>query len=462
MNYRDWMQYNRCGPVKEDSFAPDEAFVQRLWFEELYRNPLLTTDGRKIRVLQPGFWNREAGPDFYHAAIVGEDGKLRAGAVEIDLGPQHWRQHHHAENPHYNDVILQVVWRAGGRAFFPATAGGGEVRQVELSSQLKFPEAELRGHFHSSPAERELGARAGRCGGSLALLADGAAQGVLRDAGEFRFARKQELFRLKAAALGEDQALWLGVAEAMGFARNRGAFRGLAQRVAIGVLAELEHDCQREALLFGVAGFMPFVTLPDSLAASDYVRRLWDEWWKLRAGWRERVIPRGIWQLGGVRPLNRPERRVALLARLASPENWRRFSRLARLGDAALLRDFCAGLEHEFWGRHCTLASLALPAPAALLGEDRLLALLFNTIWPLAARDNPLDVAEHLRAAAGGPSNRLVKIAAQRLLGGRRLRGVRNSLLAQEGLLQIYRDFCLQDYSRCRDCAFPSLVEKYL
>ncbi|MDR2462988.1 MAG: DUF2851 family protein [Verrucomicrobiales bacterium] len=462
MNYRDWMQYSRNPRAVKEDLAPDEAFVQRLWFEELYQNPLTLTDGRQIRVVQPGFWNREAGADFYHAAIIDENGKLQTGAVEIDLSPGQWRQHHHADNPRYNNVILHVVWRAGAREFFPVTVSGGAVRQAELSSQLKFPPAELREYFSATLSERELGAKRGRCGGILAALTDDAVLKILRDAGEFRFAQKRQLFRLKAAALGVEQALWLGVAEALGFAKNRAAFRGLAQRLTVGDLLTVTTDWRREALLFGVAGFMPGARLPERLAASAYARRLWDEWWQYRAAWQERVIPRAIWRLAGVRPLNRPERRVALMARLSAPVNWRMFTRLARIGNYELLQSFFAELTHDFWSTHCTLASSPSAAPAGLLGEGRLTALMFNTVWPLSARENPGETEERLRRAASGQQNRLAKIAAVRLLGNRNARGLKTSLLAQEGLLQVYRDFCLRDFHQCRDCAFPELTEKYL
>lgn len=342
------------------------------------------------------------------------------------------------------------------------TVSGGAVRQVELSSQLKFPPAELPEYFSATAGERELGARRGRCGGVLATLTDDAALKILRDAGEFRFAQKQELFRLKSAALGVEQALWLGLAEALGFAKNRAAFRGLAQRLTISELLGMETDLQREALLFGVAGFMPGVRLPESMAASAYTRGLWDEWWQHRAAWQARVIPRGVWRLAGVRPLNRPERRVALLARLSAPANWRLFLRLARVGDSDLLQNFFAGQTHEFWSTRCTLASSPSAAPVSLLGEGRLLALMFNTAWPLSARESPDETDEQLHRAVSVPPNRLAKIAAVRLLGNRSLRGLKTSLLAQEGLLQVYRDFCLQDYTQCRDCAFPALAGKYL
>jgi hypothetical protein len=33
--------------------------------------------------------------------------------------------------------------------------------------------------------------------------------------------------------------------------------------------------------------------------------------------------------------------------------------------------------------------------------------------------------------------------------------------LVQQGLLQIFRDYCQTDCSQCRDCTFPELVKKW-
>ena len=43
------MHYKRfCGLKEAESAEIDEVFVQRLWFEELYRNPMRTTDGARM------------------------------------------------------------------------------------------------------------------------------------------------------------------------------------------------------------------------------------------------------------------------------------------------------------------------------------------------------------------------------------------------------------------------------
>ncbi len=129
---------------------PGEMEVQALWFEQLCQPVLATDDGRKVEIVQPGFWNHQGGPDFTRAVIRfrekgAEAGEITVGNVEVHLHPADWHAHGHHADPAYDDTILHVVWEAkGGKAFFPATSSFKRVPQVMLSSQLLAPWAELQ------------------------------------------------------------------------------------------------------------------------------------------------------------------------------------------------------------------------------------------------------------------------------------------------------------------------------
>ena len=60
-------------------------------------------------------------------------------------------------------------------------------------------------------------------------------------------------------------------------------------------------------------------------------------------------------------------------------------------------------------------------------------------------------------------TNRRVETAATRLFGSdnRRFQGFIKTVAHQQGLLQIYEDFCLQDNSDCADCPFPEQMAKW-
>ena len=57
--------------------------MQYIWQHRLYRNSdMVTNDGLKVRVIDPGLLNTDAGPDFFNAKIE-IDGHLWAGTVEL-------------------------------------------------------------------------------------------------------------------------------------------------------------------------------------------------------------------------------------------------------------------------------------------------------------------------------------------------------------------------------------------
>jgi hypothetical protein len=60
---------------------------------------------------------------------------------------------------------------------------------------------------------------------------------------------------------------------------------------------------------------------------------------------------------------------------------------------------------------------------------------------------------------AAEQSNRRVEVAAARLFATDQRRiELLKSAAAQQGLLQIYEDFCMQDQSDCAACLFPRQV----
>ena len=71
----------------------DEARVQQMWHEQhFFDTDMASIDRRAIRVLKPGIWNHNEGPDFMHAEIeIG--GKLQIGDVEIHVRSSEWYAH---------------------------------------------------------------------------------------------------------------------------------------------------------------------------------------------------------------------------------------------------------------------------------------------------------------------------------------------------------------------------------
>lgn len=452
-------QYRAWTRLAESPDPPwTEQDVQRLWFEMAFHPHLRTSAGEEIEILQPGFWNHGGGPDFLHASLRNGRGEIEYGAIEIHLRAEDWHQHGHDRDPAYEPVILHGIWQSGPQPFSPRTRLHAPVRQVELAAHLRLPLPQARQLATTTPAEQEAGARLGRCQAALAALDDAAVLALLREAGGHRFHERVTRVRARQALAGTDQALWQGLADALGYAANRAAFGWLARRVPVSLATALDSDLTREAMLYGSAGLLPARRIE---SRDTWARHVWDAWWKMRGQEGTVCLPRNRWSLRGLRPANRPERRAAVLALLGAPARWRAFADAARRGDGPAVETILSSLHHPFWSRHFTWTGAAAARPTALIGPGRTAAFLFNTVWPLAWTEQPHAVERALAAARAPQETGPERLAAFRLLGGRRLRGHLSELLVREGLIQIYRDFCLPGGALCSGCDFPDLIRRW-
>jgi hypothetical protein len=97
----------------------------------------------------------------------------------------------------------------------------------------------------------------------------------------------------------------------------------------------------------------------------------------------------------------------------------------------------------------------------ALVGESRVTEMLVNVLFPLAltSDDSRWIGFQNLPAPL---TNRRVEVAALRLFGARDLgRALLRNAAMQQGLLQIYEDFCMRDASDCDRCLFPGQLAKW-
>lgn len=255
-----------------------ERELQRVWALGLFRGPgLRTEDGRAVEVLFPGFPAAGDGPDFT-AARIAIGGEERSGDVELHLAPSGWRQHRHAADGAYANVILHVALRrdpfAGRREGF----GGKAIPELVLEPHLDVSQVDLRRLLGGTPRPPP-----GREAAWLAGL------------GDLRFARRRERFREAARRLGIDDAVYRSVMTGLGWRRNKAGFAELARLVLWRTLAGRPEEEIRGLLRSAATG------LP--------------------------------WRRVGVRPANRPERRIEGMVRLAAsigPRGWLASARGAR------------------------------------------------------------------------------------------------------------------------------------
>ena len=441
--------------------APTEMEMQALWFEQLYQPALSTDDGRTVEIVQPGFWNHAGGPDFSRAAVrFSNRDEVIVGPIEVHLRADDWHLHGHHADPAYDETILHVVWEKSknGKTFFPATSVFRRVPQIVLGTQLVAPWAELRPLCTELARQPRPGSVAGRCSAELARLEPERVLEIVRTAGLYRVRQKARRWQWRGRLVGGEQALFEALAEALGFHANQIPMRLIAQRLPRKKLRHLEPPA-RLAHLFGLAGFLPGESVARLRAEPrDWLRELWEIWWKARSPLDYAQLSRSHWKLAGQRPLNRPERRLAALAQIV-PLVPKLHAAVATRDDARFA-DLLLAVRDPFWEKHATLTGTELGKSCRLIGEERVHDILINVFWPLVSLDDPDAARRGLTETTASP-NSAARLATQRTLVSQLTARQQREALVQQGLLQIFRDYCMTDCSQCRACTFPELVRAW-
>ncbi len=438
------LQVREGSPDEASRKLPSEYELQSRWFAGEFGNTFQTTCGKELKIRQFGHWNHSGGPDFSDAAIE-VDGEVLAGGIELDPDVRDWEAHGHGANPAFDKVVLHVFFRTAQErgCYFTRTSQHQEVAQLHLSEELL---AEV-----NPPRFSTADAHPGRCATPLAGMAAERVNTLLAAAAQMRIQQKARRLRQVGMFHGKEQAFFFGLAEALGYRYNQLPMRILAQRLPIAELLELS-ALEAEARLFGHAGFLRAAGFDRySPPTRGYLRKLWDEWWKERDD-DEGALHLPNWRIAGARPGNHPERRLGALSAIV--RRWDQL-RVAFNESPVAIAGLLAELEHPFWSTRYTLQSRPAPRPISLVGKSRVTEILANVLYPIALDDSVNHWDAFLKLPAQQDNEKLRR-AAIRLFGERKDRGsLQKYVYQQQGLLQIYQDFCLEDDSGCSGCPFP-------
>lgn len=453
--------------LHEDTDSPPERLLQAVWLHQrLLRDQLRTLDGEPVRILHPGFHNLEGGPDFRQAIVQIGDSPTQQGDVEVDLRPNCWRAHGHDRNPAFKSVVLHVVWegerptpgtppRLQLRDFLDATLG--ELSQwLNWESTRVFPD-QLRG----------------KCCAPLRKLSSQERLALLHEAARVRLGGKGEMFEARARQVGWEQSLWESLFRALGYKHNVWPMQRLGE-LRSRWLPGCTQSSALQARLLGLSGLLPAELTRTRLAPDRYVRGVWDQWWRERDEFSDVILPRNAWRLHGLRPANHPQRRLALAAGWslseslpAKLETWCAED-LSKHHMCSSLLEALQVASDDFWSWHWTLQSSRLKKAQPLLGPTRLADLAVNVVipwlWIRAFEGKNQEVCKRLEQRyfqwPAAEDNSVLRLARERLLGENDRR-ILFDAAAQQGLIQMVRDFCENSNSVCDGCKLPELVRDF-
>ncbi len=461
-----------------------EKLVCCLWFEPRWRPERLETlAGREFVVHSPGQWNRQAGPDFLQAVLEYRDGERCRGDVEVHRLASGWTAHQHHVDPRYNRVILHVVLHNDRPSHEVERADGHMIPQVALAPLLARPLDDYRSDIPLEEYPSKHAPRIGQCYTALQALPLDEVKLFLQRAGEARLQRRMRRWGQRIATAGSAQAMYEAVFRSLGSSGYGPRFLDMARR-----LPWQEAQCvgsdndAAEALLFGLSGLLQ-EALEASPTMDDETRGYVAA---LHLAWRE--VPCEVQRLGDasidwrhphVRPMNTPERRLAGMAQLLVQHGDTDLcraamarccaargstpTRRARALNRALL-DMLQAPTHPYWGARSRFGSPPGRSPQRLIGRQRALTIVVDAMLPVllseahAQGDTDLQplLLESYREAPRLPDNAILRDMSRRLLGDDpRLLALVTHARHQQGMLQIFEDYCSQDEGECQGCGFP-------
>lgn len=433
-----------------------ERFLQVIWNERRLSFELHLEDGRELKILSPGTWNVAAGPDFKSAALL-IDGHLVTGDVEIHRFTSDWARHGHGDDSLYNGVVLHAVWEDDA----PSVRDG--IGTLVLSRHLHPEWRKLLWDLEDAcyPYARQV--PLGDCALRWAISSDERVMQLLESAGLSRFSAKSSALMRRAADCGQDQALYEAIFESLGYKNNRTQFLQIARELPLSTLQSLDSDSERLAILFGYAGLLPDATrdviVPE---LQSQVADLWDCWWSLGVHPESRIE----WNSAGTRPYNSPFRRIAagiemLQATSFRPAEWLLHQAEDSSTPKELLKRFYMLVKaNSPWRPYRDFCHAIRPA-ADLIGRPRLLDMLANVFLPFlygmdggSSSDIAKELFMHLPLSQ---DNRLFKEAVQRfLMPPSRTVDLIKTACHQQGMLDIYKNFCIALDNNCQLCPFSA------
>ena len=481
--------YNQLQVREEDhTIRVPEKVIRCIWNDQLFCTPSLKTkDGQKLEIVYPGYWNFGKGPDFTSATIK-VNGKVYEGDVELHVYATDWNAHGHSGNPDFDNVILHVyMWQGRGKEPRPPAKQKGF--QFEIKDYLTKGILELNDELDFENYPTLNSSNVGLCHQPLAQLSEEKLIHLLNAAGEARVFTKMERFHDSVIVEGYEQTFYRGVAEAMGYPANKQPFQTLADTLPLSELNNLvpvklkkgEQVLHYQALLFGASGLMNKGT--EKKAGFHKLLPIWNAY-KDQAP--RSPLSKRDWSFRAIRPANYPYRRLAGLAHLlVRHQKTGMFADfigsyqkiLASSGQEVpdkktlhSFNDFFCVPADDYWANHYTPDGKTLSQSQQLVGSARSREIIINIGLPIglifarAGKFKDLETGLNALFQTGKSTsdNKLLRFMKHYIFGNREeMLQILHSEKQNQGLMQIYQDFCTQNQNNCLHCPFPDVVKRY-
>ncbi|MDR0893960.1 MAG: DUF2851 family protein [Prevotellaceae bacterium] len=357
-----------------------EQLLHYVWKHKLFPlQPLQTTLGEPIEVIDTGLHNIHAGPDFFNAKLK-IAGTLWVGNVEIHTRTSDWIRHGHQHDAAYNNVILHIAETVDGEA---TRANGSQVPQMQLScpETIRHNYDELRRTEIYPP-----------CYAILPALPKLTIHSWLSALQMERLEQKTQLIadRLARFQHNWEDVFFITLARNFGFGLNGDAFEGWASRLPFRAIDKHRDNLlQVEAFFFGQAGLLeePYIDHEERHPATDkqcidnYYFSLQKEFRYLQRKFDLTASAATTpWRFLRLRPGNFPHVRLAQLAHLYHTRR-SLFSQVMEADTLDAVKRLFTTSTSPYWETHFNFRKLSPQRPKRT-GNKALELIIINTVIP--------------------------------------------------------------------------------
>ncbi|RYM32393.1 DUF2851 family protein [Brumimicrobium glaciale] len=268
-----------------------EEYLHYLWrMKRLNFNQLKLTNGAPVSVHEVGWYNLDAGPDFFNGT-VSIDGIKWSGNIELHIKSSDWYAHKHHLDEAYNNVVLHVVFEHDKEVFVK----GIQLPTIELKNQIDL--AHLRNYEKIISNSYKVPCSNVVMDYKLSLLQQ------IDVSFLHRIERKgiELLDLVKIEQRDKYSILLAAILQATGGRVNKLPMQELASILPYKLIAKEQWDKTRlEALVFGSAGFL------NDEVEDEYYQELKQTWRFLKHKHHLLEMNKSSWKFSGIRPYSFP------------------------------------------------------------------------------------------------------------------------------------------------------------
>ncbi len=415
-----------------------EDLLHFVWkTNKLATKDLSTTLGKKITVVNSGFHNQHAGPDFFNAKVkIGK--QLWAGNVEMHLKASDWYVHGHETDGAYDNVILHVVWDDDVAVF---RKDKSQIPTLELKDYLSQKVLHDYKKLLQNPNKTFI-----NCEKDFSTVDSFLMDNWLHRLYFERLEQKSSLiFKLLDESNNDwEKVLFTLLLKNFGLKVNGTSFLSLAASLDFSIIRKLQNNVQTlESVLLGMAGL-----LTTNEPVDGYLSQLQKEFAfqvkKFELVQNQVQRP----EFFGLRPPNFPTIRLSQLANLyASCHNL--FSTLIEADSMTKVQSIFKVTASPYWINHFTFGKESKPSTKAL-SKDFIDLLMINTIIPIKfcyAKKHGKQINDELiglMTALKSEKNSILSRFGQ--IGPKTA-----NALESQAKIQLYNEYCSKN--QCLKCA---------